>query len=157
MSSRCQISVILLTFFRHQILIKATNIGLKESSTRGAKKKRESDQMSAADGRAANNSNNSISPTSAPPSAPPSTAPPTTAGSPDRPASTSLSAHQSPALTHAVTMSAPTPSAAAAMMGNWPMPHVAANTPSPVISSSVQPSVGRTPYYRTTDRQTGGK
>lgn len=129
---------------RHQILIKATNIGLKESSTRGVKKKRESGSTPAAEGH-----HNHVTP----PNAPPSTAPPTSAGSP---ASTSISAHQSPALAHAVT-STPTSSTAAVMMGNWPMPHVAANTPSPVIASSVQPSVGRTPYYRTNERPAVGK
>lgn len=51
--------------YRHQILIKATNIGLKESSTRGVKRRRETEPGPGIDGNSpvnVNNSNNAHTP-----------------------------------------------------------------------------------------------
>jgi len=132
---------------RHQILIKATSLGLKESSTRGTKRRRETDGP-----------NDQVSPA----------APPNPAKTNSKTALASAgAASASPSQSH----STPTPVASPAMQhvqrppsakgqnapappkpptGNlpWPMPTVAVNTPSPVIAAPGTTSDHRTTYYR---------
>ena len=132
---------------RHQILIKATNIGMKESSTRGVKRRRDTDQHTPA---ATDGSNTAIeSPSTA------STAvqqvlnqtagPTSTNATPDRPASTALSSQAASPIV--ANQQAPTPAPVAPQppgggtVMQWPMPHVAANTPSPVIASATTRNV----------------
>ncbi|KAF9026042.1 hypothetical protein BDZ89DRAFT_1016517 [Hymenopellis radicata] len=118
---------------RHQILIKATSLGLKESSTRqvpsrGTKRRRDGDGSAT------------------PPPAPPSTSPsgantnttPTESQGPATPAA-SPTMHKPPHSASA-PKSTPTPNLP------WPMPTVAVNTTSPVMTPS---SVDRSSsYYR---------
>ncbi|KAL4243730.1 hypothetical protein ABKN59_011454 [Abortiporus biennis] len=147
---------------RHQILLKATSMGLKESTTRGTKRRRENEPAPDSHSLSQNPSNstanhnpsanNSVQPpppsaTTVPPNAspalshprPPSTSTPVMANStiPSRVPSTSTTSNQPPLPTTASSMP-------------WPMPTVAANTPSPVIPST---NVNNPAYYRA--RQTG--
>jgi len=123
---------------RHQILIKATALGLKESSSRGVKRRRETeDDMGS----------------NAPPPAPSnahSTAP---AASPAHSNATSTPV-DSPALQHQQRPTLPsTPSNLP-----WPMPTVAVNTPSPVITTStIGQDQQRTSYYRPRPSQDANK
>ncbi|KAI5117964.1 hypothetical protein M0805_001625 [Coniferiporia weirii] len=149
---------------RHQILIKATNMGLKESSTRGMKRRRETDpgpgatddltnnsvgHAPAVNGNANPNTNattqavlNAVGAAAAASSG-------SSSVSSERPTSTSLS----PATAQ---QQAPPPPPAPPGGGNlmhWPMPHIAANTPSPVIAGNTQGS--RSVYYNR-DRANAG-
>ncbi|KAF7796000.1 hypothetical protein EIP86_007169 [Pleurotus ostreatoroseus] len=150
---------------RHQILLKATALGLKESTTRGTKRRR-GDEASAHD----EPQRSAPAPPTAPPSTPsapvtavaPSTTyvaqPPVTAGvSPGHSSATATSnppsANASPATQpqrppSSATMPAPTTARTAAGAGlAWPMPTIAANTPSPVMANAaIDPT--RTNYYR---------
>ncbi|KAG7089923.1 hypothetical protein E1B28_011555 [Marasmius oreades] len=138
---------------RHQILIKATQIGLKEStSSRGVKRRRE------------NESGDAGSPTTAapaPPPAPPppiSSAPPANSSSPAQSATASTPV-ASPSIQHAARPPSkppsvsvtPAPTATASLP--WPMPTVAANTP-PIIQSTDRRS---TSYYRPRPSETPSK
>lgn len=120
---------------RHQILIKATSMGLKESSTRVPKRRRENDS---------------------------STGPAASSGSP-APQQHQQHEHQHSATPHASpamqNMQRPgsaqqQQSGAATSSGMpWPMPTVAMNTASPIIPSSSSSSMGeqqqqRASYYR---------
>ncbi|KAH9954271.1 hypothetical protein BC827DRAFT_1262255 [Russula dissimulans] len=139
---------------RHQILLKATALGLKESTTRGVKRRRESDVPSTAEANPASAS--SMNPLT---NATGAVASPvqshTTTSTP--------SAQPSPAIHHPVppqphsTTSTPTPTPSrpttTAPPSNmpWPMPTVAANT-SPVIAAAAtsppQSDQRGTNYYR---------
>lgn len=109
---------------RHQILIKATALGLKATSTRGQKRRR--DHGPEEDGTPA--------PT---PSA--SAAPVGTSTSP--PLSQQVSAHPSPAIQNA------RPASLAPVLA-WSSPVVAANTPSIIPNSQSQADAARANYYR---------
>ena len=145
---------------RHQILIKATNVGMKESSTRGLKRRRETDP-GPGDATAVTATPNGSTTTQAVLNAVGAAAGAavTTSTSPDRPESTSLSAQPSPIVPHVQTTTTtpvhvptPTPGATSLPIGGgtimqWPMPHVAANTPSPVITSTAL-GARSGPFYR---------
>lgn len=136
---------------RHQILLKATALGLKESTTRGIKRRREGEVASASE--------------ATPPIAPPpmSSLTAATVPSPAQSHTTTStpSGQPSPAIHNPVpppqqpqsTTSTPTPAssrpttAAPASNMPWPMPTVAANT-SPVIAASPVQAEQRTNYYR---------
>lgn len=137
---------------RHQILIKATNVGMKESSTRGVKRRRDTDQHTPSNADHANhNTNDSPSVGTATTqqvlnAVGAAVAATSTTATPDRPASTALSSQAaSPIVAHQqaptpVPVAPPQPPGGGTVM-QWPMPHVAANTPSPVISSATTRSV----------------
>lgn len=141
---------------RHQILIKATSLGLKESSSRGTKRRRDTESQASSDRpppsaptpgtenpmqtpqltpappppqSAATVQQNTHPP--APPSqtAPPNPAQPSTSPVPSTPAT---STQPSPAIHHAQTQQAPLPSS---RNFPYPMPTVASTT-SPVISTT---------------------
>ncbi|KAJ7645387.1 hypothetical protein B0H17DRAFT_1104084 [Mycena rosella] len=132
---------------RHQILLKATGLGLKESKGRGNKRRRETDDPA----------------TPASPVPPPN---PATVNSKIA-MSASTSNTGSPAMSHATSTPIPSPSMshlqrptsakghapqpipapASASTLPWPMPTVAAANVSPVLSPSVQ-GEQRTSYYR---------
>ncbi|KIK62439.1 hypothetical protein GYMLUDRAFT_58205 [Collybiopsis luxurians FD-317 M1] len=117
---------------RHQILIKATQLGLKESSSiRGVKRRREGD------------SNDPAASTSAAPTPTPAAVAPNSSSTPS---STPMA---SPSLQNQKQPQSSAPKASSAVpppptTQPWPMPVVAVNTSSPVIGAS--PSV--TSYYR---------
>ncbi|KAG6839787.1 hypothetical protein C0991_011685 [Blastosporella zonata] len=129
---------------RHQILIKATSLGLKESSSRGVKRRRENDGTSDA----------------ASPSVP-HTPTGTHVGTTVIPATSNPPA---PSPAHSQTI---TPAASPALQNQqrppsksnaglpWPMPTVAANTTSPVIAASTITAHDqqRTSYYRARPNQ----
>ncbi|KAF5359834.1 hypothetical protein D9756_003245 [Leucocoprinus leucothites] len=145
---------------RHQILIKATSLGLKESSGRAPKRRRENESEPA--------QSPSVAATPAPSTAPNVVqsntttttvpVPPTThAASPhSQPASTpaaspALQHQQQPTTSKNLTSTTPsqvpqstTPTSALP----WPMPTVAVNTPSPVIGASTINQDHRASYYR---------
>lgn len=163
----------LMTCSRHQILIKATSLGLKESSSRGTKRRRDTESQQSSDrpppsapapGKekpiqtptltaavpppppqsAAPVQQNTHPP--APPSqtAPPNSAQPSASPAPSTPAT---STQPSPAIRHAQTQQQ-----ASSRNFPYPMPTVAATT-SPVISTTTpqqpQEKSGSTnPYYR---------
>ncbi|KAF8628001.1 hypothetical protein AX15_004122 [Amanita polypyramis BW_CC] len=124
---------------RHQILIKATALGLKESSSRGVKRRRETED--------------DAGPTAPPPPPPPSNTNPTptttapTSASPTHSHATSTPV-DSPALQNLQRPATSKGSTLASTPSNlpWPMPTVAVNSPSPVITS---PTVDQqqTNYY----------
>ncbi|KAG6907167.1 hypothetical protein DXG01_010292 [Tephrocybe rancida] len=129
---------------RHQILIKATSLGLKESSSRGVKRRRENEGASDA----------------ASPSVPPT------------PTVTQISAtvptSNPPAASPSHSQTGSTPTASPAMQNQqrpppkpssglpWPMPTVAVNTPSPVVAAATTAQdQQRTSYYRARPSQDG--
>ncbi|KAK2460965.1 hypothetical protein APHAL10511_007435 [Amanita phalloides] len=119
---------------RHQILIKATALGLKESSSRGVKRRRETEDDA---GPSSN-----VNPASASPAQSNATSTPM----------------DSPALQHQQRPSASRASLSSSSSNlPWPMPTVAVNTPSPVITT---PTIGqdqqRTSYYRPRPAQDAG-
>ncbi|KAJ6608694.1 hypothetical protein B0H10DRAFT_2067042 [Mycena sp. CBHHK59/15] len=135
---------------RHQILLKATGLGLKESSGRGNKRRRETDETG----------------TPASPAPPPnpatvnskisgsSSTPTNTTGSPAMShttptplASPAMHHLQRPPSTKGHPPAASTPKSATSSSMPWPMPTVAAANVSPVLSPSVQ-GEQRTSYYR---------
>lgn len=141
---------------RHQILLKATALGLKESTTRGVKRRREGEVSSTSE--------------AAPPIAPPMSSLSNPAGAVPSPAqshtttSTPSGGQPSPAIHNPVpppqqpqsTTSTPTPASsrpttAAPSNMPWPMPTVAANT-SPVIAGAAvlpaQAEQRNANYYR---------
>ncbi|KAG6872251.1 hypothetical protein C0995_011601 [Termitomyces sp. Mi166 len=140
---------------RHQILIKATSLGLKESSSRGVKRRRDEGTSDAAS-----------------PSVPPTpivanTVVPSTTTTTTTPAVASNPTSTSPS--HSQTAS--TPSASPALQNQqrpapkptstlpWPMPTVAVNTPSPVIAATTTATQDqqRTSYYRARPSQDANK
>ncbi|KIM40502.1 hypothetical protein M413DRAFT_445951 [Hebeloma cylindrosporum] len=140
---------------RHQILIKATALGLKESSTRGVKRRRENEGTSSDAPMA------SLQPSAASSGTLPSTASPAHSASQQGStpaASPAMQNQQRPASSKGhSSMSSTT----AAPKLPWPMPTVAVNTVAPVVaaSSSVQEQQ-RSSYYRPRPNQTdssGGK
>jgi hypothetical protein len=141
---------------RHQILIKATSLGLKSSTSRGIKRRRDTD--------VAGESPTDPSSLSAP--APQQqqhtpqmrtnsiVAEPNSSTAPSASPATSTP-HASPALSHLphphqprpTSSSSGAPSAVAAKPHlPWPMPTVAANTPSPVIAAATLDS--QRPFFR---------
>ncbi|ETW83006.1 hypothetical protein HETIRDRAFT_458578 [Heterobasidion irregulare TC 32-1] len=142
---------------RHQILLKATSLGLKESTTRGNKRRREPEATPGASGETA-------SPRPAAPNPPTSTtgaATTLTASPAQSHASTSTpSAQQSPAIQNRPPSSQARPQSSASTPVTsrpttasqsmpWPMPTVAATT-SPVLtpSNAGQAEPQRPSYYR---------
>ncbi|KAI0040095.1 hypothetical protein FA95DRAFT_1577176 [Auriscalpium vulgare] len=142
---------------RHQILLKATSLGLKESTTRGVKRRREAEATPAAESStstaaqnaaaAANPAATLASPaqshtTASTPSAQPSPAiqyrPPSTQAQP-RQASASTSA--------AISRPATGPPTTAVNMP-WPMPTVASATAPVITGPSGESEPQRTSYYR---------
>ncbi|KAJ6468369.1 hypothetical protein C8R45DRAFT_1105731 [Mycena sanguinolenta] len=138
---------------RHQILLKATQLGLKESSGRGNKRRREDDAGTPIGSAPPPNpagANSKVMTTST--STPSNT---TVTGSPAMSHSTSTP-HASPAMSHLqrppsanrLPPAPPKPPQTSTASGMpWPMPTVAAANVSPVLSPSVQGDQ-RTSYYR---------
>lgn len=134
---------------RHQILIKATQLGLKETSSRsvkdgtsrGVKRRRGTEDPGSP---------------SLPPAPATSTLPQSTSSPHSQPASTpaaSPSLHNRQRPSTSVT---PAPTTAANLP--WPMPTVAANTPSPVISTaSTSQDQRATSYYRPRPTESSSK
>jgi hypothetical protein len=139
-------------FPRHQILIKATSLGLKESSSRGIKRRRDTDSGPTTTGAETCNSN-SAPPTSAPTILPATSASPAVSHTTSTPVASPIIHQQripSSSNTQSTTPAPPAPPTTAVNLP-WPMPTVAVNTPSPVLgssSSSGQTEPQRTSYYR---------
>lgn len=133
---------------RHQILLKATGLGLKESSGRSNKRRRETDDSGAPGSPAPPNpatvNSKMTGSTSTPSNATGSPAMSHTTSTPI--ASPAMSHLQRPpsAKGHSVQTKAPAPTASGLP---WPMPTVAAANVSPVLSPSVQ-GEQRPSYYR---------
>lgn len=130
---------------RHQILIKATALGLKESSSRGVKRRREAED--------------DMGSNVPPPPAPSNANPAAPAASPALSNATSTPV-DSPALQHQQRPSTSKGSTLPSTPSNlpWPMPTVAVNTPSPVITTStVGQDQQRTSYYRPRPSQDANK
>ncbi|KAJ7039649.1 hypothetical protein C8F04DRAFT_1086099 [Mycena alexandri] len=135
---------------RHQILLKATNLGLKESKGKGTKRRREADDSGASASPAAPPNPGALNSKMAASTSTPSN----TTGSPAMSHATSTPI-ASPAM-HTLqrppsanrppqTKAAPTTTTTSGLP--WPMPTVAAANVSPVLSSSTQ-GEQRTSYYR---------
>ncbi|KAK0495201.1 hypothetical protein EDD18DRAFT_1171207 [Armillaria luteobubalina] len=126
---------------RHQILIKATQLGLKESSTRavnsrGVKRRRETDGETAS------------------PPVPAETTSPTSANPSNTNPSPSASHGQSTPVASPSMQNQPKPPASTSKVSlPWPMPTVAVNTPSPVVATSSHDR----PYYRPRPTDTSSK
>ncbi|THH01626.1 hypothetical protein EW026_g1131 [Hermanssonia centrifuga] len=143
---------------RHQILLKATSLGLKESTTRGTKRRRGDDG-----GATESNANTSASvPTSnvttvtpvttfvsAPPTATSAIAPsPGQSSATSNPPSANASPATQPQRPPSTTVIAPARTTSGTTSGMpWPMPTVAANTPSPVMAHT-QVDNRTAAYYR---------
>ncbi|KAF8896564.1 hypothetical protein BD779DRAFT_1496602 [Infundibulicybe gibba] len=147
---------------RHQILIKATSIGLKESSSRSLKRRREND-------------GDESTPTSVPPTP---TVPTSVTGATSTALPVSAPTSASPSHSHSVVTPVASPAlqntqrpasskghptpASAPVTPNlpWPMPTVAATTPSPVVAAATVGGTGndqqRTSYYRPRPSQADG-
>lgn len=122
---------------RHQILLRATSLGLKESTSRGVKRRRETEGPS----EIAANSPAVVAPANATAIASPAqSATPT--------ASPALQSIQQPPSKGPTTTSS-TPSTAP-----WPMPTVAGSTPAVIAASSTGQDPQRTSYYRPRPNQT---
>jgi len=130
---------------RHQILIKATALGLKESSTRGIKRRREdgsSDSPAIASVPSTSTASNIM--------VMPSTSSPSHSGSTPA-ASPALQNIQRPS---SAKSSAPIVAAPAPQQLAWPIPVVAVSAPSPAIATSPSTHEQRTSYYRPRPNQT---
>ncbi|KAF9815619.1 hypothetical protein IEO21_04479 [Rhodonia placenta] len=159
---------------RHQILLKATSMGLKESTTRGTKRRRETDASANENEQTPTPTAQSSQVTTAAATSTPSTAQTqatththaqtthapaapvnTTAQSATTSASPALAPQRPPSSSTSQTIApartAPTSSPAMANARPWPMPTVAANTPSPVLASA---QTDRNNYYRPPPTQT---
>ncbi|KAH0585473.1 hypothetical protein H2248_008713 [Termitomyces sp. 'cryptogamus'] len=135
---------------RHQILIKATSLGLKESSSRGVKRRRDEGTSDAAS-----------------PSVPPTPTVTNTVVPTTTTATTAPAVPDSTSSSHSQTAS--TPAASPALQNQqrpapkptstlpWPMPTVAVNTPSPVIPAAKTTQEQRTSYYRARPNQDANK
>ncbi|RDB26232.1 hypothetical protein Hypma_006422 [Hypsizygus marmoreus] len=168
---------------RHQILIKATALGLKESSSRGVKRRRETETGESAPPTPATATHPTATASSAPISTSatakaipaPSASPSHASGSTSTPNASPAMQHtqrpppaQSSSTTSSSASNKPVSSSATSTLP-WPMPTVAVNTPSPVIAVSTtqqqQQEPQRTSYYRArpstgdsaTSGGTGGK
>jgi hypothetical protein len=137
---------------RHQILIKATALGLKESSSRGVKRRRDNDTEHSE----ANSMSTPTSVTNATPVASTSTIRPSTSESPI-PSRAASTPGASPVVQNQTRppgqSSTPIPQQQqqqtnATHSMPWPMPTVAANTPSPVVVTGGAVEPQRTSYYR---------
>jgi hypothetical protein len=148
-----------MVFSRHQILIKATSLGLKESSSRGIKRRRETEAnqpevdnavhaprpSSATNIRTASAASTSGPPVSASPVVSQNTTP--------QAASPVIQNQQRVPSSSGGQSTTPAPPTTAVNLP-WPMPTVAANTPSPVVPGGGSGGGGgqaeqRTSYYRT--------
>ncbi|KAG6895485.1 hypothetical protein C0992_001045 [Termitomyces sp. T32_za158] len=140
-----------LSLNRHQILIKATSLGLKESSSRGVKRRRDEGTSDVA--------SPSVPPTpTVANTVPPATIPPQPAGT--NAASSSPSHSQTtttPAASPALSNQQRPPKSASTLP--WPMPTMAVNTPSPVIAAATIAAQDqqRTSYYRARPSQDANK
>lgn len=144
-----------IVFSRHQILIKATSLGLKESSSRGIKRRRETeahqpevDNAVHAPRPSSATNTRTVSATST--SAPPVSASPVVSQTTTPQAASPVIQNQQRIPAQSTTPAPPT----TAVNLPWPMPTVAANTPSPVVPSGGSSGGGgqadqRTSYYRT--------
>lgn len=146
-------------YSRHQILIKATNLGLKESSGRAPKRRRENESDTNTQSpsvppstSAPSSSVSAVQNSSAPASAPPHTASPSQSQPTSTPAASPALQHQQrPASSKGLSSSSATQSSQTTTPTSslpWPMPTVAVNTPSPVIGSATVNQDHRASYYR---------
>lgn len=138
---------------RHQILIKATSLGLKESSSRGVKRRRDEGTSDAA--------SPSVPHTPTVTNTSPTTTIPLQPAVASNPTSTSPS-HSQTASTPAASPALPNqqrPGPKPASTLPCPMPTVAVNTPSPVISTATIATQDqqRTSYYRARPSQDAQK
>ena len=137
---------------RHQILIKATALGLKESSSRGVKRRRED-----APGDAPAISSVPSTSTASNVMGMPSTSSPSHSGSTPA-ASPALQNIQRPPSAKSTAPIAATPTAPAAQQLAWPMPVVAVNAPTTSViatpPSTHEQQQQRTSYYRPRPNQT---
>ncbi|KAG6836899.1 hypothetical protein H0H93_001486 [Arthromyces matolae] len=125
---------------RHQILIKATSLGLKESSSRGVKRRRDEGAGDAPNSSVAHTPTVATATTTAP------TATVTTASTSNQPAPSS--SHSSTPAASPALQNQQRPATKPSSLP-WPMPTVAAvNAPSPVIATSTSQDPTRTSYYR---------
>jgi hypothetical protein len=135
---------------RHQILIKATALGLKESSSRGVKRRRE-DAPGDAPAISSVPSTSTASNVMVMPSTSPSHSGSTPAASP------ALQNIQRPPSAKSTAPVAATPAAPAAQQLAWPMPVVAVNAPTTSViatpSSTHEQQQQRTSYYRARPNQ----
>jgi hypothetical protein len=122
----------LMGFSRHQILIKATSLGLKESSSRGIKRRRDTDTGqvdtdSPTPAQSHTASSTVLPPMSSSPTLSHTTSPPTASPMIQQP-------QRLPPMSKVPSSTTPAPTTAVNLP--WPMPTVAANTPSPVVAAS---------------------
>ncbi|CCL98169.1 uncharacterized protein FIBRA_00163 [Fibroporia radiculosa] len=138
---------------RHQILLKATSMGLKESTTRGTKRRRENDPShpESSEHNAASQPTSASGPAPGPPTATPTqsqtptlaaASTPTNASAHAANASPSLQSRRTPSTTPATIAPARTTST-----GPWPMPTVAAANTSPILPTS-SAQADRNAHYR---------
>ncbi|KAJ3744155.1 hypothetical protein DFH05DRAFT_1494106 [Lentinula detonsa] len=124
---------------RHQILIRATQLGLKESSSvRGVKRRRETDS---------NGDPTSTTPTPTPTASASAVRNPSSTPSSTPVASPSLQNQQQPSNPNSKAPAPISTTSSTSANQPWPMPVVAANTSSPVIGSSASDH-RVTSYYR---------
>ncbi|THV01029.1 hypothetical protein K435DRAFT_963703 [Dendrothele bispora CBS 962.96] len=132
---------------KRQILLKATQLGLKDAAPRGVKRRRENDGKE--DGAAASGSSAAPTPSAAvtaPVNAHTSNSSPAHSQATSTPvASPSIANQPRPATTKPAPVSV-TPAPVSAMP--WPMPTVAANTVSPVLGTATTGEQRTTSYYR---------
>ncbi|KDR79008.1 hypothetical protein GALMADRAFT_154888 [Galerina marginata CBS 339.88] len=139
---------------RHQILIKATALGLKESSTRGTKRRRENEPGDVPVMASLQPSTSNTSTTSTAMVIPSTSSPSHSASQPASTpgASPAMQHQQRPASSKGPSALASSTTAASQLP--WPMPTTAANIPSPVIAASTNPhpheqqQQQRSSYYR---------
>ncbi|KAG6807700.1 hypothetical protein H0H92_006657 [Tricholoma furcatifolium] len=138
---------------RHQILIKATSLGLKESSSRGVKRRRENDSDAASPSIPQTPAVGQTSSTA-------STIQTTIAPNPPVASPSQSQANSTPAASPALqNQQRPAPPKPPSNLP-WPMPTVAVNTPSPVIAASSTAVVDqqqRPSYYRARPNTDVGK
>ncbi|KAH9481464.1 hypothetical protein JR316_0005990 [Psilocybe cubensis] len=141
-----------------QILIRATALGLKESSTRATKRRRGDDQpdapMSSLQTSNSNTSSASVPATMAMPISSPAHSTSQTGSTPA--ASPALQHQQRPSSSKGPSSLAPPAAAPAAPAAKlpWPMPTVAVSTPPTVIQAPSHDQQQRSSYYRPRPNQT---
>ncbi|CAL1716426.1 unnamed protein product [Somion occarium] len=147
---------------RHQILLKATSMGLKESTTRGTKRRRDAEhqtsdsQAATAASSGASAAHGAVSSASVTPSMAPAVAPP-----PHSPAINHTTPTQSNATINnsagssSVSGSRAQTNSTTSAAHQWPAPTIAANIPSPVMvhnqpdpQQQQRTASGTTTYYR---------
>ncbi|CAA7267079.1 unnamed protein product [Cyclocybe aegerita] len=136
---------------RHQILIKATALGLKESSTRAPKRRRGEDGtdvpvMSSLQPSTSNTSNPSTTPVAVSSMASPAQS--TNQSAPTPSASPALQNQQRPSSSKGPVTAAPAPKMP------WPMPTVAVSTVPVITTPATTHEQQRTSYYRPRPNQT---